>query len=358
MNRRDLLKSLAAFSVLAGTSLGKTNSFENKKIIKPKRLMQGDTVGVIAPASAAEEDEFTKAVQNLEGMGFKVKIGKNARNQNGYLAGTDRERLEDLHWAFGDAEIKAVWCLRGGYGTSRFLPEINYELIKKNPKILIGYSDITALHLAIHQNTGLVTFHGPVASSTYSDYAKTHCLNVLMNPTAPYKVEISADNKAKESEVYKTEVVTKGKTRGRLIGGNLSLIAALTGTPFALKETKGKILFIEDVNEAPYRVDRMLTQLRQSVDLRSLAGIACGIFTDNSSRRQNPETQPTPPTAPQPRQTTMIDVIKDRLGNLGIPVIYGLSFGHIRDQFTLPIGIEAELDTENATMTFWETGVV
>jgi muramoyltetrapeptide carboxypeptidase len=171
--------------------------------------------------------------------------------------------------------------------------------------------------------------------------------NTLMNPTAPYKIAVSEGNieKGKTDPLYKTEVITKGKARGRLIGGNLSLLAAMAGTPYALKELKGKILFIEDVNEAPYRIDRMLTQLRQSVDLRSLAGVALGVF----SGCEPSEDRPTP---------TVQNVLRDRLGDLGIPVVYGLSFGHIRDQFTLPVGIEVELDADNATMTFLEAGVV
>lgn len=345
MKRRDLLKGVATLPFLAQTVLSKNRKdSNNKKLIKPKRLTKGDTVGVIAPASSLSAADFDKALQNLADLGFKTKVGKYARGRNGFLAGTDKERLEDLHWAFSDKEIDAVWCVRGGYGVSRLLPDVDFKLIKKNPKIFIGYSDITALHLAISQNCGLVTFHGPVAASTYSDYPKKHVVNVLMNPSAPYKIELSPDNQAKESNLFKTEVITKGKARGKLIGGNLSLLTALAGTPFGLQNVKGKILFTEDVGEQPYRVDRMLTQLMQSVDLRSLAGIALGVFEDC-----NPK---------DPNSQSLIEVVKDRLGNLGIPIIYGLSFGHIRDQFTLPVGIEAELDTENATMTFLETGVV
>lgn len=327
---------------MAVTAFGKRRS-SNKDVIKPKRLMQGDTVGFIAPSSGINDAEFAKALQNMADLGLKVKIGKFARSVNGFIAGTDKERLQDLHWAFEDKEIKAVWCVRGGYGATRFLPDIDYSLIKKNPKILIGYSDITALHTAIHQNTGLVTFHGPVATSTFSDYAKNHIVNILMNPSAPYKVELSPVNIAKEAPEFKTRVIVKGKGRGELIGGNLSLLTAMAGTRFALKNTKGKILFIEDVGERPYRLDRMFVQLKQSVDLRELAGIALGVFT---------ECDP-----PDNTSQTVLDVVQDHLGSLGIPVIYGLSFGHIREQFTLPVGIEAELDAGNATMTFLETGV-
>lgn len=343
MRRRELLKSLIALPFL--TRLALSQKANKTKFIKPKRLAKGDTVAVIAPASGLSPEDFDKALRNIADLGFKTKAGKHARRKTGFLAGTDRERLEDLHWAFGDPEVDAVWCVRGGYGVSRLLPEVDYKLIKKNPKVFIGYSDITALHLAIYQNCGLVTFHGPVAASNFSDYTKSHALNVLMNSTANYKVELSADNQSNESNLFKTEVITPGKCRGKLIGGNLSLLSALAGTPFALQNTKGKILFIEDVGEQPYRIDRMLTQLRQSVDLRTLAGIALGIFEDCN---------PKDPASSQ----SLIEVLKDRLGDLGIPVIYGLSFGHIRDQFTLPVGIEAELDTEKSLITFLETSVV
>ena len=336
---------MATLPFLAQSVLSETRaSLNGKKLIKPKRLSKGDTVAVIAPSSGISPEEFDKALQNMADLGFKTKVGKSARNIKGFLAGTDKERLDDLHQAFADKEVNAVWCVRGGYGASRFLPDLDFNLIRKNPKIFIGYSDITALHTAIYQNCGLVTFHGPVAASTYSDYAKKHVVDVLMNPSAPYKIELSPDNVAKESNLFKTETIAKGKCRGKLIGGNLSLLTALAGTPFGLRSTKGKILFTEDVGEQPYRVDRMLTQLRQSIDLRQLAGIALGVF-----EHCNPK---------DPNSQSLIEVIKDRLGDLGIPVIYGLSFGHIRDQFTLPIGIEAELDTENATMTFLETSVI
>ncbi len=338
-----MLKGLAAVPLLASPVFTKARRAKKLKIIKPKRLKPGDTVAVIAPASGLTQESFDKALQNLESLGLKTKVGKAARGINGFLAATDKERLDDLHWAFSDAELAGVWCVRGGYGAARLLPDIDYDLIRKNPKILIGYSDITALHLAVSQNTGLVTFHGPVAASELSDYTRKHVTNALMNVAAPYKIEISEYNKTQDSNLFKTETVVAGKGRGRLVGGNLSLLSALAGTPFGLADMKGKILFIEDVGEQPYRIDRMFTQLRQSFDMRALAGIALGVFEDC-----NPRTKDT---------QTLSDVVKDRFGNLGIPVVYGLSFGHIRDQFTFPVGVEAELDAGNATLTLLETGV-
>ena len=339
-----MLKSLAAVPLLASPAFGKVKGAKKLKVIKPKRLTAGDTVAVIAPASGLSPESFDKALQNLESLGLKPKVGKAARGIKGFLSATDKERLDDLHQAFADSTVSAVWCVRGGYGTSRLLPAIDYNLIAKNPKILIGYSDITALHLAIFQKTRLVTFHGPVAASEYSEYTKYHVENVLMKPSAPHKIALSEYNKEQISNLFKPEIITAGKARGRLVGGNLSLLSALAGTPFALRDMKGKILFIEDVGEQPYRVDRMLTQMRQSLDLRSLAGIALGIFEDCNPRAADTQ--------------SLSDVLKDRLGDLGIPVFYGFSFGHIRDQFTLPVGVEAEFDTATATMTLLETSVI
>jgi muramoyltetrapeptide carboxypeptidase len=342
MKRRDLLKGMATLPFLAETMFSQKNT--QPKLIKPKRLRAGDTVGIIAPSSGVSDEELAKAVRNMTDLGLKTKLGKSVGQVNGFLAGTDKERLDDLHRAFADKTIDAIWCVRGGYGATRFLPNIDYDLIRKNPKIFIGYSDITALHTAIYQNCNLVTFHGPVAASTFSDYAKKHVVNLLMNPTTPYKIELSPDNVAKESSLFKTEIITKGKAKGKLIGGNLSLLTAMAGTPFGLRNLKGKLLFIEDVGEKPYRLDRMFVQLRQSIDLKKSAGIVLGVFAECD--------------APDDKSQTVIDVVRDQLGNLGIPVIYGLSFGHIRDQCTLPVGIEAELDTEKATLTFLETSVI
>ncbi len=317
----------------------------NKRIIKPKRLKVGDTLGVIAPSSALPEKTVTRAIENLTNLGFKIKLGKNVRAQNGYLAGTDTQRLEDLHWAFSDPDVDAVWCIRGGYGATRLLPNVDFKLIKKNPKIFIGYSDITALHIAIFQKTGLVTFHGPVGTSDYTDFTKPNVWNLLTNPTPQYQLINAEINAKNESNLFKTEVITAGKCRGQLIGGNLSLLSAMDGTPFALDNLKGKILFMEDIDERPYRVDRMLTQMLQSHDLSKLAGIALGIFEGC-----NPKTDE--------NSLSLMDCLKDRLGNLGIPVIYGLSFGHISNQYTLPVGIEADMDTETGILTLLDSAVL
>ncbi|MFN0139358.1 MAG: LD-carboxypeptidase [Pyrinomonadaceae bacterium] len=346
LNRRDLLKGAIILPFMSKAVLGQKTT-RSRKVIKPKRLAAGETIGIIAPASGAEPEKFDAASAMLESMGYKTKVGKYARGDNGIFSGTDKERLHDLMWAFTDKTIDAVWCIRGGDGAPRLLPDIDFDVIRRNPKIFVGYSDITSLHVAISNATGLVTFHGPGASSTFSDYTKPRVFDLLNGAATPYKIELADGNidKGKQAPLYKTETITKGKCRGRLIGGNLSLLSALAGTPYALRDLKGKILFIEDVNERPYRIDRMLTQLRQSADLKSLAGVALGIFDGCE------------PPAGRWSQTVQ-DVVRDRLGDLGVPVVYGLSFGHIRDQCTFPVGIEAELDADAATLTLLEPAVV
>lgn len=345
LGRRELLMAMSVLPLVGGTAFAqRTVSNKNiPKMIKPKRLKPGDTIAMIAPSSSATPENYQRAIRNLESLGFKVKPGKYASGRRGDFSGTDAERLEDLHWAFKDKAIDGVWCLRGGTGAPRLLPQIDFDLIRRNPKAFIGYSDITALHLAINQKCGLVTFHGPVGTSEYSDYTRSGILDVVTKTTAPPKISLSEFNRAQTNPLYTAKTIVRGKASGILTGGNLSLLAAVAGTPWGLKDLSGKILFIEDINEAPYRVERMFTQLRNSTDMRKLAGVALGIFEKCD-----------PPSEGLP---SVMDYALDRFGDLDIPVVYGLSFGHIRDQFTLPVGIRAELDADKLEMTFLESAV-
>jgi muramoyltetrapeptide carboxypeptidase len=344
MNRRDLFKGLAATTLLSGSAMAQAKRNSKVKLIKPKRLKAGDTVAVIAPSSSATPEAWERAIANLESLGLKPKVAKSARGVNGFLSAPDKDRLADLHEAFADQTVNGIWCVRGGYGAGRLLPSVDFNLIKKNPKVFIGYSDITAFHLSIPKATGLVTFHGPVGTSALSDYTKKYVVDALFNASPTTSISLSDFNRARTESTYKTETVTAGKARGRLVGGNLSLLAALAGTPYALPDLKGKIVFIEDIGEAPYRIDRMLTQIRQSSNIHEAAGLALGVFEDCEAKDKNTQ--------------QLIDVVRDRLGDLKIPCVYGLSFGHIRDQFTLPVGIEAELDASNQTVTLLESSVV
>jgi muramoyltetrapeptide carboxypeptidase len=296
----------------------------------PDRLQPGDTVGLIAPGSSISEEGIVKAIRQIESLGLKVKVGKRLRAINGFLAGTDRQRIDDIHAMFADPTVKAVWCVRGGYGCGRLLPLLDYKMIKRNPKVLIGYSDITALTTAITRQTGLVTFHGPVGSSDFTDFTSMHLKAALLagNSWAP----IERPPVSPEGTAYESYVIRGGTAEGALWGGNLSLLAAASGTDFA-PPIKGSLLFIEDIGEDPYKLDRMLTQLRQSWNLSSAAGILLGIFKGCEAD-------------PDDRSLTLRETLTGRFEDLGVPVAYGFPIGHIKDMCTLPIGLKARVSME------------
>lgn len=310
---------------------------------KPGRLREGATIGLIAPASPASDEKINKALANLAALGFRVREGRALRSRHGYLAGTDEARLADLHWAFSDPEVDAVWCVRGGYGTTRLLPHINYALIRQHPKPFIGYSDVTALHLAIGQETGLSTFHGPVAASDFPEDTLRYFQTALMRPTAPYAIAAPAVFDELGGEEFKPFTLRPGVAEGALTGGNLSLLTALAGTPYQPSFRK-KIVFIEDVGEQPYRLDRLFTQLLQATDLSRAAGIVLGVFADCAAKNME-------------FSFTLPETLTDRLGGLGMPVFYGLPFGHVPQQATFPYGIRVRMDAAARTLTFLEEGV-
>jgi len=349
MLRRKFFKTTALAALGAGVPLFDTMSANpnnvKPRIIKPARLRPGATVALIAPSSPPSAEKLAKGISNLSGMGFNIVEGNSLRSRNGFLAGTDEERLADLHWAFQNPEIEAVWCIRGGYGASRLLPDIDYELIRRNPKPFIGYSDVTALHIAIHQRCGLVTFHGPVAAAEFPENTLEHFKSVVMQPVIPYPIHApSVEQAAGMGVEYQPFSITSGQASGVLIGGNLALLAALAGTDFA-PSFINKIVFLEDVGEQPYRLDRMLTQLLQATDLVQAAGIALGVFNDCQPKPDSPS-------------FSLPDTLRERLGNLGIPVVYGIPFGHVNLQATLPYGIKARLDADNHQLMLLEQAVV
>lgn len=244
-------------------------------MIKPKALKFGDTIGVVAPASPTLEENVEKAHKKLKDLGFKVKMGKSCYEKYGYLAGTDSLRAEDINHMFRDEEVDGIICLRGGYGTPRILELLDYDLIKKHPKVFIGYSDITALHIAITRFSQLITFHGPMVASDmlgdFNQFSKKSLFNFIMEG------EYLRNIKNPPGEELKT--MNPGIAEGSIIGGNLSLIADTLGTPYEI-DLKGKILFIEEVGEEPYQIDRMLTQLRLAGKLKEAEGIILGDFNN------------------------------------------------------------------------------
>lgn len=345
MRRRHFLQKtgLGLLASMPAMSMNELNAPGLRAWHKPPRLRPGAAVALIAPASPVSEEKLEKALSNLATLGFRVKEGSSLRARYGYLAGPDEVRLADLHRAFADPEVEAVWCVRGGYGITRLLPHIDYSLIKENPKLFIGYSDVTALHLAIGQKTGLTTFHGPVAASDFPENTLAHFKAVLMEPATPYVIAAPDVQAELPGEEYRPFTIAPGRAAGPLTGGNLSLLAALAGTPFE-PSFRRKIVFIEEVGEQPYRVDRLLTQLLQATDLEQAAGIVLGVFAECTAK--NPDFS-----------FTLPETLRDRLGNLGIPVFYGLPFGHVAYQATFPYNVKAEMDADGRTLTLLEAGV-
>jgi muramoyltetrapeptide carboxypeptidase len=315
-------------------------------IVKPRVLRPGDTVGLIAPASYTFDLwRLDDAAARVEALGLKPKFGKHVRGRRGFLSGTDDERLEDLHAMFSDADVDAVFALQGGYGTPRLLDRIDYDLIRRNPKILLGYSDITGLHVAIGRKSGLVTFHGPNMVGTLPP----RTLELLKK--ALFVAEPLGDvTNPEEEDVLNVEfplrTVTPGVARGRMVGGNLTLITSTMGTPYEI-DTRNRILLLEDTGEAPYRIDRMLVQLKLAGKLQEAAGIVFGTCSDCTPSRSSFELT-----------LSLSEVLTEILGPLGKPVLVGLLFGHTKEKSIIPFLVEAELDAGGRRLTIVESATV
>jgi muramoyltetrapeptide carboxypeptidase len=352
MNRKQFIRNSAlSLSVLSFPQIIKAEKkIEQKsfqKIIPPK-LNEGDTVGLIAPGSFIEEDELNESIENVESLGLKTYHTDRILSKHGYLGGTDKQRVDDINHMFENPDVKGIICTRGGYGCNRILPMIDYELIKQNPKVLLGYSDITALNYALYAQAGLVSFHGPVGISTFNEYSVGYLKQTLMEADSPLELLNSEENLAKEKSEYELYTITNGTAEGELVGGNLSIAASLLGTPYDV-DYSNKIVYLEDIGEEPYRIDRMLTELLLAGHLQKAAGIALGVFVDCEIDKKKPSFH---------KSFRLKEVLMDRLGNLKIPVSYGLSFGHIADKYTLPFGIKAKLDTNDNIITLLESSVI
>lgn len=322
-------------------------SFLFEKPVKPQRLCPGDTVGVIAPASpSASLDAAERSAAGLERLGFKPRLSTHLRARHGYLAGSDEARAADLTAMFVDPEVKAIICLRGGYGTARILPRLDYDLIRRTPKIFVGYSDITSLHCALQVKANLVSFHAPMLDSAISKadvppFTLQSLLKTIMEPEPAGPLSAGCEPK--------TAVTLRGgKASGPLIGGNLSVLVTTLGTPYQ-PEFKGRILFLEDVDEAPYRYDRMLTHLLNAGIFDQVAGVAVGVNSDC--------VDPKAKDAKEYRQT-LNDVLTERLGALNVPVVLELPFGHVAVNATLPVGIGATLDGDLGELIITESAVI
>lgn len=308
---------------------------------KPKKLNKKDLIGIISPASAP--DEFLKVergVKYLEGLGYRVKVGANVGKSHGYLAGTDQERVDDIHSMFKDKNVKAIFTLRGGYGAFRLLDKIDYRIIKNNPKIFVGYSEISALQIAFLEKAGLITFAGPMVAVDFYDDVSEYTSELFWAAiTSNKKI-----GKIKYPDNQKIPFLQKGSAAGRIIGGNLAVLASLLGTQYFPNLT-GKILILEDVGELPYKVDRILNQLRLSGAFKKIKGLILGRFVDCHEHDPNKKT------------LTLGEVISDYIQPLKIPSIYTFPHGHIKDFVTIPFGIKTKLNATKGIVEFDESAV-
>jgi len=303
----------------------------------PRRLRKGDLLGIICPASpVADASRIERGVRYLESLGYRVRVGPNAAKSDGYLAGTDEERAADIHAMFADRTVKGIFCARGGYGTGRLLPLLDFRLIARHPKIFVGYSDITALQLALWKKCRLVTYHGPMSAVEMAGEIDPFTEESLWRTLTSAAGGLSLAEGA--------AVPGAPQARGRLLGGNLSLIASIMGTPYQ-PDFRGTILFIEEIGEDPYRVDRMLVQLALAGAARRAAGTVFGQFTACVPRDAAAPTRPL--------GSSLADFAAKARG----PVVGGFPVGHERRMATVPVGVRALLDAGNGRLTLEEAPV-
>jgi muramoyltetrapeptide carboxypeptidase len=317
-----------------------------KPLVRPPRLSRGSRVALVAPAGPLlERDDLTRAQELCRALGYEPVLGTNAYSRHGYLAGTDDQRLSDLNGVLQDQRLDAIWCIRGGYGALRLLDRVDYEAMARWPKALVGFSDITALLNAITRITGVVTYHGPVARAPMPQFSRRHFERVLVSGEVPGRLDLlppPADVLVPQE--HRIVTLVGGTAEGPLAGGNLSLLQCLIGTPY-FPDLSRAILFLEDVDEDLYKVDRMLAHLRLVGALEKLAGVAVGRFTelDRASRDG---------------ALGFDEVLATYLQPLGIPVAYGFPIGHIDSQWTLPLGIRARLNADAGELELLESAVL
>jgi len=340
MQRREFVSALPASALAAQSATA-------SPLIKPRMPRPGDTIGLVSPSTyVVDPDQLNLMQLTAQMFGWKTKVGKQVGRREASPGDSIPARIADLHAMFADPEVAGILCVRGGYGTPQLLAGLDYELIRRNPKMLLGYSDITGLHLAIHQKTGLVSFHGPTGLSPFTDFSQnwfrrsidTKPMGVLGNPTEA--------NNFRPRHPLRT--IRPGKARGRLIGGNLTLISCLMGTPHEI-DTRGKILFLEDVGEEPYRMDRMLQQLLLAGKFDQCAGVVFGECVDCGPRDFQPSIT---------FNYTLGEVLDRVFANVKVPVFHGLVIGHTADQITLPLGVMASMDAGRKELIIEEAAVV
>lgn len=314
-------------------------SLEYAQVVPPA-LKKGDMIAIVAPASPSEEDRQAIAiiVKKILETGYRVRVASNLSRRHGYLAGLDDERAKIFMDLWKDPEVKALWCYRGGYGCARILDRLDYRFIRSHPKILIGMSDITALHAAIHKETGLVTFLGPNVNAVYgkepSFYSEREFWAMISGKIRMGETLSLPKNSSKSSTSPAT--LSPGIARGRLVGGTLSIVVSLIGTPWEI-ETKGAILLLEEIQEEPFRIDRMLCQLKLAGKLDHVAGVI--LCSWKACQPKRPEAS-----------LSLEQVFRDYFRHATYPVLLGWPSGHIADQMTLPLNAMVELDASKKTI--------
>ena len=341
-DRRTALRTfgaVAAALTLAPAALSATT------LRKPPRLRPGDTVGLIEPAGFTDDAfDLALVIDTVRAMGLVPKPAPHLMARYGYLAGKDEARAADVNAMFADRGVRAIFAVRGGWGSARILPYLNWDVIRANPKLLVGFSDITALHMAIAARAGFTTIHGPNAASAWGDLSLESFRAVAFEGGTPtYRTPQGEEDRLVQRS-GRIRTFRPGKAAGPLLGGNLTVLAALMGTPY-LPRFDGAILFIEDIDEAEYRIDRMLTQLALAGVLRRVAGVVFGQCTDCRA------------DGPSYGGFTLSEVLKQHLEPLGVPAFQGALIGHVPNQFSIPIGVRAEIDAAEGTIRLLEPAV-
>lgn len=340
LDRRGWIAGMGAL-----LAAGKAPALAAPGLVKPARLRPGDTVGLIEPAGFTDDDfDLDPVMETIVAMGLKPKAAPHLAGRYGYLAGTDRDRAADVNAMFADPQVRAVFAVRGGWGCARILPLLDFALIRKNPKLLIGFSDITALHLAFAAKAGFTTIHGPNAASSWGSFSWEAFRALAFDGATPTLSTPPGHEDRLVQRAGRIRTFRPGLARGRLLGGNLTVLAALMGTPY-LPDFSGAILFVEDIGEQPYRIDRMLTQLALGGVLGKLAGVVFGQCTDCG------------PAGTSYGGFTLSQVLQQHLEPLGIPAFQGGQFGHVANQYSLPLGVQAEIDAGAGTIRLLEAAV-
>ncbi|MEJ5287419.1 MAG: Muramoyltetrapeptide carboxypeptidase [Candidatus Kapaibacterium sp.] len=332
--------TLALFGLNA-RNLFSLNNKQKDKLIKPKALKTNDTVGIVAPGTAVPSpDDLFRANEIIFKLGLRAKFGKSISKGTNYRTRTVQERLDDLMEMFLDSDVRAIFCIRGGYGSGQLLDKIDYSIVRNNPKIFLGYSDITALHIAFNRFANLVTYHGPVLLSSFTKYTFDNLSSVIFGKEKRPTIQNPVDGNTIRTTHY-IRTIYSGKTEGKVVGGNLSIITSLLGTSYEY-DFNDALLVIEDVGEEPYRIDRMLNHLRLAGVFEKANGIVFGECNDCIATSQNVW------------DLSLGEVLDNYLLPLRKPSFYGLCIGHTQDQSTFAIGPRAELDASAGKFTYLE----